>query len=86
MLADLQEECPNTWESSKMDIPGGEIWLNATIALANCTGAENLEASAQVGDPSGDRSHTTPATGSASVATKINAISAGLAVGAILVM
>jgi hypothetical protein len=35
MLSNLKEECPNTWENAKMDIPGGEIWLNAAPVSAS---------------------------------------------------
>lgn len=41
-LADLQDECPNTWETAKSNKLGSEIWLNATIALAGCVTGENL--------------------------------------------
>lgn len=36
MLSDLQEACPNTWADAKKEVIGGEIWLNATIAIAEC--------------------------------------------------
>jgi hypothetical protein len=80
MLADLQDECPNTWKSTKMDIPGGEIWLNATIAFADCVGEGKPAANAQAAAASS----SAPAEGSASSATKIDVVSAGLAVGAML--
>jgi hypothetical protein len=82
MLADLQVDCPNTWESSKMDIPGGEIWLNATSALANCAGEEEPAADSRA-------AAALPSTivkGSASSVARIDAVSAGIAVGAMLML
>ncbi|KAH8692465.1 hypothetical protein GQ44DRAFT_719864 [Phaeosphaeriaceae sp. PMI808] len=35
-LVDLVDDCPNSWNYAKKDLPGNEIWLNATIALAEC--------------------------------------------------
>ncbi|KAH9862715.1 hypothetical protein J1614_010808 [Plenodomus biglobosus] len=40
-LSDLQEECPNTWNDAKKEVLGGEIWLNATIAIAECFDGDN---------------------------------------------
>ncbi|KAH7068310.1 hypothetical protein BKA63DRAFT_521531 [Paraphoma chrysanthemicola] len=84
MLPDLQDECPNTWESAKMGIPGGEIWLNATSALANCGGEENPAANAQAAAASASAS--APATGSASSLVRIDAVSAVLAIAAMLML
>jgi hypothetical protein len=41
MLSDLQETCPNTWANAKKEVLGGEIWLNATIAIAECFDGDN---------------------------------------------
>jgi hypothetical protein len=42
-LADLREECPDTWESAKMGVPSGEVWLDATEAFADCGGEGKAE-------------------------------------------
>jgi hypothetical protein len=40
-LAEIKEQCPITWNDVKnRDVLFGEIWLNATIALADCDGEE----------------------------------------------
>lgn len=91
-LPDVLDECPNTWEDLKWDFPGGEIWLNATIALADCEGAEKLNVDANAQPASGSRSAavsqstaaspSASAKDSASAIKKIDVVSAGLAVGA----
>jgi hypothetical protein len=71
-----------------MDIPGGEIWLNATIALAGCSdekkSIENVSAAAVSASVSISVSVPTPATGDASSKTKVDAVIAGLAVAMLL--
>ncbi|KAH7092265.1 hypothetical protein FB567DRAFT_545440 [Paraphoma chrysanthemicola] len=67
MLADIRDECPNTWEDAKMDVPGGEIWLNATSAFANCGGEEKPAANAQAAAASASAS----ASGSAPATAKL---------------
>ncbi|OBT51226.1 hypothetical protein VE04_08652 [Pseudogymnoascus sp. 24MN13] len=32
----LKEDCPNNWDLSLWRVPGGEEWLNDTIAFAGC--------------------------------------------------
>jgi hypothetical protein len=80
MLSNLKEECPNTWENAKMDIPGGEIWLNATIALAECSDEKAPAADAQAAPVSA----SVPVTGNASLKPKIDVVSAGLAVAMLM--
>jgi hypothetical protein len=88
ILPNLQEECPDSWENAKIDIPGGEIWLNATIALAGCSDEkkpiENVSAAAVSASVSISVSVPTPATGDASSKTKVDAVIAGLAVAMLL--
>jgi uncharacterized lipoprotein YajG len=75
-----------------MDIPGGEIWLNATIALAGCSDEkkpiENVSAAAVLASVSTSASASvsvpTPATGDASSKTKVDANIVGLAVAMLL--
>lgn len=91
-LPDILDECPNTWKDLQWDIPGGEIWLNATIALADCEAAEKSDPNAQLSSGSQSvaaaqsttASPSAPAKDSASATKKIDAVSAGLAVGAML--
>ncbi|KFZ07587.1 hypothetical protein V501_06320 [Pseudogymnoascus sp. VKM F-4519 (FW-2642)] len=35
-IAFLKEDCPNNWDLSLWRVPGGEEWLNDTIAFAGC--------------------------------------------------
>jgi hypothetical protein len=91
MIPDTQEQCPDSWENAKMDFPAGEIWLNATIALADCEDGEKAAANAPAAAVSAPASASAsaavlasaPATGDASLMAKINAVGIGLAVGAI---
>jgi hypothetical protein len=63
-----------------MDIPGGEIWLNATIALAECSEQQAPAAHPQPASVS----VSAPATGDASPKTKMDIVSAGLAVAMLM--
>jgi hypothetical protein len=80
MLADFQEQCPDTWGNAKMDTPGGEIWLNATIALAECSEQKAPAAHPQPASVS----ISAPATGDASTKIKMDIVSAGLAVAMLM--
>ena len=86
MLAELQEECPDTWEETKMSIPGGEIWLNATIAIAGCNAEEDKAVDAPTSNSTSSQPATELATGSTSSTTKFNILNAALGLAAIFML
>jgi hypothetical protein len=69
-----------------MDKIAGEIWLNATIALARCAGEGKLPAIAPAAAVSASALASAPAIGDASLMAKIDAVNVGLAVGAMLLL
>lgn len=63
MVSELRTECPNSWKETALDLPGSEIWLNATIAYAECNVKENALQSA-IPTPS-------PASSSSTISTSL---------------
>ncbi|KAH4803042.1 hypothetical protein HBH61_179510 [Parastagonospora nodorum] len=90
-LADLKEECPDTWESAKMDVPSGEVWLDATEAFADCEGEGKAESGkdakeevkSEVSVPA-SASTSASVTDSASPKAKIDIGSKGLVVAVLM--
>ena len=67
-------------------MPGGEIWLNATIALASCVEEEHQQGNAPIADPTPSQSIVATIAGSSSSAAKASVLNAGLGFGAILML
>ena len=90
MLADLQDECPDTWKDSKMDFPAGEAWLNATIAFSDCSGGEKPAANAHSAIVSASTAASAAAsaqsTSTASPTTKIELFTAALTMAMLMMM
>lgn len=86
MLAELQEECPDTWEETKMNIPGGEIWLNATIAIAGCNAEEDKAVNSPTSSSTSSQPATELATGNTSSTTKLNILNTALGLAAIFLL
>ncbi|OBT63856.1 hypothetical protein VE03_06562 [Pseudogymnoascus sp. 23342-1-I1] len=74
-LSFLIEDCPKVWGKAIFDVPGGEEWLNDTIAFAGCYSEAYITA-----EPSMSVTLTTTTSSSTASATPSCTVVSGLAV------